>query len=288
LWLPVAAHLGYGQAMLRARRETRIKIRAVILSCALLFFLMPQLVVSNPAQAANLHCAGYLPLFDGFYTDPSPQTSIEGVSANIRIEDAPLCTIGGGSYNTSSSWVLIGEGANHRVGYRGLAQVGFWRTESMSFAHPQYFYESGPDDAGTPVGWHSGDTPGVTHRFWVQWVTSGCPGGLGGCFAFNIDTTRIGVSTFNPYSVWGSPFIAASAWDMQLFGETHDASSDMSGTNAGGVATVWSGAQAQDASSDSYRAYTCNLGAANDLPSRYSLNYAANAGCGTWSTYTLQ
>jgi len=57
------------------------------------------------------------------------------------------------------------------------------------------------------------------------------------------------------------------------------------GSNAGGVATVWSSAQAQDWITDQYRSFTCNLTAVVQS-TRYGLNYPSNQGCGTWSTYT--
>jgi len=238
--------------------------------------------VQPAAHAAIRQCNGYQPLFDGFYSDPNPQTGIEGVSGHIRVEDGSLCTIGSGAYNTTSSWVMI-----ESPSAGGLAQVGFWRypTWSGPLGDPQYFYEFGATNAGSPVGWHTGVPAGSTHRFWVQWVNNGCPSGLFGCFAFNIDTTRIAVSNFNPYSAWGDPNNRATVWNMQFFGETHDNSTDIMGSNTGGVATVWSSLQAQDAGTDGYRSFTCNLTARVDS-NRYGLNYPSNKGCGTWSTYT--
>jgi hypothetical protein len=236
--------------------------------------------VQPAAHAAIATCSGFNPLFDGFISDPNPQTGIEGVSGNIRVEDATLCTNNSGAYNTTSSWVMI-----ESPSAGGLAQVGVWRYPGWTGSGPQYFYEFGATDFGSPVGWHSGVPTGSTHRFWVQWIDNGCPAGLLGCFSFNIDTTRIAVSNFNPYAAWGSPNNRATVWNMQFAGEVHDNSTDIMGSNAGGVATVWSSLQAQDAVTDGYRGFTCNLTAVVNSD-RFGLNSASNHACGSWSTYT--
>jgi hypothetical protein len=237
---------------------------------------------AHAAPQAFPQCTGAGFLFDGWFSDPHPQTSIEGVSANIRVEDGALCASSSGSYNTTSTWVMIEPTSSD-----ALAQVGFWRYPTWQGSDPQFFYESGATNAGTPIGWHSGVPVGTTHRFWVQWVTNGCPNGLFACFAFNIDTTRIGVSNFNPYDVWGSPFNSSTAWNMQFMGEVHDDSSDIMGGSTGGVATVWTSEQAQDAASNNYRNFTCNLTKKDDDTSRYGLNGPGTGGCGTWSTFTI-
>lgn len=239
-------------------------------------------IVAQPtAYASSPNCVTPALLFDGFYSDPHPQTGIEGVSGNIRIEDGDLCIANSGGWNTTSEWVMI-----ESPSAGGLAQVGVWRPNNWpTTSGPQYFYESGATNAGSPVGWHNGTSAGVTHRFWVQWADSGCPNGLPACFAFNVDTTRIGVSAFNPYDAWGNPNNASTVWNMQFFGEVHDLSSDIMGTNAGGSATVWSSLQAQDSVTDAYRNFTCNLTEHNDNTTRYGLD-SPDGGCGTWSAYT--
>ncbi|MGI8415873.1 MAG: hypothetical protein ACR2P2_06610 [Nakamurella sp.] len=73
---------------------------------------------------------------------------------------------------------------------------------------------------------------------------------------------------------------------MQFLSETHNLGSDMAGRPTGGIATVWSGARAQDFSTNNYRPFPCNLSSASITGTRYRLNYASNKGCGTWSTYT--
>lgn len=265
--------------LLATKSVTRIAFGAAL---ALATGLASLAAVQPVAHAAIAQCNGYQPLFDGFASDPNPQTGIEGVSGNIRVEDGSLCTIGSGAYNETFTWVMI-----ESPSAGGLAQVGFYRYPGWTgpLGDPRYFYEFGAHDAGTPTGWHSGVPAGSTHRFWVQWVDNGCPLGVNACFAFNIDTTRIAVSDFNPYLAWGNPRNLATVWNMQFFGETHDNSTDIMGSDAGGVATVWSSLQAQDAVTDQYRGFTCNLTGSVDS-ARYGLNYPSNQGCGTWSTYT--
>jgi hypothetical protein len=237
--------------------------------------------IQSDAQAAPLAgtCQGQEFLFDGWY-NATNQVNVEGVSANIRAEDGHLCSGRSDAGNTTSTWDMIQYG-------NGLAQVGFWRYPAWSGSDPQYFYEYGANNAGSPVGWHTGVPDGSTHRFWVQWVDTGCPSGIMGCFAFNIDTTRIAVSNFDPYAAWGNPFTQAGAWGMEFLGESHDPQTDIMGGSTGGVATVWDSAQAQDASSNNYRNFTCNLTRADDEASRYGLNGPGTGGCGTWSTYTI-
>ena len=265
--------------LLAAKSATRVAVSGAL---ALSAGLASLAAVQPAAHAAIAQCNGYQPLFDGFRDSGNPQTGIEGVSANIRVEDGTLCSIGSGDYNSTSSWVMVW---SRSAG--GLAQVGVWRypTWGHPLGTPAYFFEFGAHDFGLPKTWHSGVPAGTTHRFWVQWVDNGCPAGLTGCFAFNIDTTRIAVSDFNPYAAWGNPNNLATYWEMQFNGETHDNSTDIMGSDAGGTATVWSSPQAQDAVTDAYRGFTCNLTA--DVGStRYGLNYPTNQGCGTWSTYT--
>jgi hypothetical protein len=247
----------------------------------LLVSLLGVVAVGSPAQAALPSCSGPALRFDGFYTDNAPQTGIEGVSANMVVRGAALCPTTSDPGNTSSSWVMIAEGETHRS-VRGLAQIGV--AESPQHPTPTYFWESGANDAGMPVFWHTVPA-GSTHRFWVQWVSNGC-GAVAACFAFNVDTTRLAVSNFDPYAYWGSPWAAGSQWDMQILGEVHDLATDIMGDNHGS-ATVFSNVQAQDASSDQYRSFTCNLGNPSLSGTRYGLNYPSSHGCGAWSIYTI-
>jgi hypothetical protein len=259
----------------------KVSGRSLRVGLAALTILICLVAVQPAAHAAIVICQGSTYLFDGFYSDPNPQTGIEGVSGDIRIENGQLCVMGSGYYNTTSEWVMI---ESPHAG--GLAQVGVWRTYNMPYSSgPQYFYEGGATNAGSPVGWHNGTPAGVTHRFWVDWVQNGCPSGLASCFSFNVDTTRIGMSQFDPYVAWGSPNNLSTVWNMQFFGEVHDASSDIMGTNAGGSATVWSNLQAQNWVTNNYRNFTCDLTPANDQPSRYGMD-SPDGGCGSWSTYT--
>lgn len=166
-----------------------------------------------------------------------------------------------------------------------LAQVGFWVCSCNPSLGTYYFYEGGASDAGSPVTWHTGVPAGSTHRFWVQWASVGC-GTNSGCFAYNIDTTRIAISYFNPYSYWGHPNTSSNPWDIQLHSETHNLGSDVPGRPTGGIATVWSEPQGQDYNTDNYGNYVCNLSSVSVSGTRYGLNYPSNKGCGTWSTYT--
>jgi hypothetical protein len=65
--------------------------------------------VQSGAQALPLAttCHGQNFLFDGWYTNVSPQVNTEGVSGNIRVEDGALCTNRGDSGNTTSTWVMV-------------------------------------------------------------------------------------------------------------------------------------------------------------------------------------
>lgn len=239
--------------------------------------------VPSVANAALGQCGAFGARFDGFYSPGlHDQIGVEGVSANIRVEDGAVCGSDASVNNLTATWVMI----YPTVG-GGLAQVGFWRTGTWSGFTPQYFYEYGATDSGVGQGWHTGVADGTTHRFWVQWVTNGCPGGLPACFAFNIDNVRIHTSDFNPYQYWGNPDNANTMWIMALMGEAHYAESDIMGSNTGGVATVWDSAQAQDWATNNYRGFPCDLLARDDNAARWGLNYPTNKGCGAWSTYTI-
>lgn len=263
------------------RPRAAVYARAGLAVAAVMASLVSAQSYARAAPGAFIQCQGPVTIFDGWRTTLHPQTGIEGDSANIRVEDGSLCPSGTYPNNTTSTWVMMASRING-----GLAQIGFWRYPTWNGSNPQYFYEFGASDGGHPIGWHSGVPTGTTHRFWVQWVNNGCTNGAG-CFALNIDTTRVAVTDFNPYLAWGDPRNSSSPWDMEFFGEVHDQSSDIMGGDTGGVSTVWSGLQAQDATSNNYRSFTCNLTSENDMPSRYGLNGPGTGGCGTWSTFTI-
>lgn len=240
------------------------------------------------AEAALNPCQGQKFIFDGFYIDDStPQSSIEGVSSSIVVRSGALCPTRSDASNLSAAWVMVLENEGHallRGVAGGLAQVGILETPSRP--NPNYFFEGAQDDAGLPIFWHNGVPTGASHRFWVQWVSDAsapCTSS-GGCFSYNVDVTRIGLSDFNPYPWWGYPNNSGQQWDIQLLGETHDQASDIMG-NSTGSATVFSNEQAQDYITNNYRNFDCSL--ASEVGStRYGLNYPSSLGCGAWSIYT--
>ncbi|CAN5571592.1 hypothetical protein BH10ACT8_BH10ACT8_20180 [soil metagenome] len=251
----------------------RVKRKSVAVLAA--FGLAVAVQASTAPSASATTCGTFhsSSLFDGFYS--YDVGSVEGLSANIRTETANICTFAPTLPNDSYTFTFVG---NQTGGY---AQIGYNQDSSHG---PTYYYEANVDGtSGNRVGgyWHSGIGAGTTHRYWVQWTTYLCPGG---CFALNIDTTRVAQTSWDPYATWTNP--TSTPWIIQATSETKYAETGVSGHSTGGVATVWDSLSGQRFSDNTYVSVPCSMPSVTNEPV-WGLNYASNAGCGTWSTYSL-
>jgi hypothetical protein len=164
-----------------------------------------------PASAEIYNCDSYGSKFAGWLNYGA---YYEGVSAELTVRYGAVCDTDQNNNNFSTAWTMLASNA----GGGGYVQSGFMRAYGSLIYH---FAEQNRDGSSYTRVYGSPISVGEIHRYWQQWDST-CS-----CLHSNVDTTRFMNSSFDPFSVWTTPF------SEQFVGEVKHVASDMPGVGGG-------------------------------------------------------
>lgn len=140
----------------------------------------------------------------------------EGVSASLTYRNSGLCTTDKTSDNDSTAWTMLS--SSDGDGYAQSGVLHNWPTGPCirHWAAQNEYGIAGQESDVIGVCASAGEV----HQAWQLWDPS-----IGRIVSL-IDATRFITSSWNPFTVWTTPFLA------QVVGETHYGNSDVPGLSA--------------------------------------------------------